>query len=198
MNTLSFMMNGRNQLFMEPFDVFDPHHPLRGKKRFNSNFRPLRSKINLNIGGEAVDTSKKKRDKVTVKESFLEEFEKRYAENCNQQFMRIKNRNVSYDSPFDPKNVPPNQYIQPEKILEKPCKLDLTGIDSSKVPLAGRLGQLGKEILKAGSKAKHLTTGPWKEEQFADVAAPRVVMGKKPPNKIADKLTGKTQASETK
>ena len=112
--------------------------------------------------------------------------------------MRIKNRNVSYDSPFDPKNVPPNQYIQPEKILEKPCKLDLTGIDSSKVPLAGRLGQLGKEILKAGSKAKHLTTGPWKEEQFADVAAPRVVMGKKPPNKIADKLTGKTQASETK
>ena len=52
---------------MQPFDVFDPHHPLRGKKRFNSNFRPLRSKINLNIGGEAVDTDKKKRGKVTVK-----------------------------------------------------------------------------------------------------------------------------------
>lgn len=66
-NTLSFILNGRNQLFMEPFDVFDPHHPLRGKKRFNSNFRPLRSKINLNIGGEAVDLSKKKNNKVTVK-----------------------------------------------------------------------------------------------------------------------------------
>ena len=68
---------------LQPFDIFDPHHPLRGKKRFNESFRPLRSKINLNIAGEAVDTSNKKKSKVTVKESFLEEFEKKYAENCD-------------------------------------------------------------------------------------------------------------------
>lgn len=58
--------------------------------------------------------------------------------------MRIKNRNVSMDSPFDPKNVPPNQYLQPEKILEKPCKLDHTGIDATKIPFSGKLGELGK------------------------------------------------------
>jgi len=43
------MANARNQLYCEPFDVFDPHMPRRGKKIFNENFRPLRSKINLEI-----------------------------------------------------------------------------------------------------------------------------------------------------
>ena len=51
MSTVSQMIAGRNQIYCEPFDVFDPNHPLRGKKRFNENFRPLRSKINLKIGG---------------------------------------------------------------------------------------------------------------------------------------------------
>ena len=56
---MSKMITGRNQLYLEPFDVFDPHHPLRGKKRFDPNFRPIRSKINIKIaGGEA--TRKKK------------------------------------------------------------------------------------------------------------------------------------------
>jgi len=43
------MRLGRNQMYMEPFDVFDAHHPIRGKKRFNKNFRPLRSKIDLEM-----------------------------------------------------------------------------------------------------------------------------------------------------
>ena len=43
------MLVGRNQIYCEPFDVFDPNAPLRGKKRFNENFRPIRSKINLQI-----------------------------------------------------------------------------------------------------------------------------------------------------
>ena len=73
---------------------------------------------------------------------------------------------MSYDSPFDAKNIPPKQYLQEEKILEKPCKLDLTGIDASKIPYSGRLGELGKQILKygPGPKTKHLTTGPWHED----------------------------------
>jgi hypothetical protein len=111
--------------------------------------------------------------------------------------MRIKHRNVSMDSPFDPKNVPPKQHIIPEKILDKPCKLDLTGIDAAKIPMAGRLGELGKQILKAGPKAKHLTTGRWGEEQFANVSPQRIIMGRQPKNQIADKLTGKTKAAMT-
>ena len=79
---------GRNQLNLEPFDVFDPHHPLRGKKRFNDNFRPLRSKINLKIGNsiatEEPDYKRRAKTKVTVKQSFLDEFDKVYAQNCNQ------------------------------------------------------------------------------------------------------------------
>ena len=43
------IMMHRNQLYMEPYDAFDPSHPLRGKKRFDRNFRPLRTRINLEI-----------------------------------------------------------------------------------------------------------------------------------------------------
>ena len=49
----------------------------------------------------------KKTNKITVKQSVLDEFEKAYAMNCDQKLTRKKNRNVSYDSPFDPANKPP-------------------------------------------------------------------------------------------
>ena len=139
---MSKMITGRNQLYMEPFDVFDPHHPLRGKKRFDPNFRPIRSKINIKIAAPEA-TRKKRVNKVTVEQGVIDDFNKKYAENCDQKLMRIKNRNVSKDSPFDPKNKPPDQYIRPEVILDKPCKIDPNKIDASKIPLAGKLGTLG-------------------------------------------------------
>ena len=52
LNILSQMIGNRNQLYCEPFDVFDPMAPLRGTRRFNENYRPLRSKINLKITAE--------------------------------------------------------------------------------------------------------------------------------------------------
>ena len=106
-NVLSKLICGRNQLYMEPFDVFDPNHPLRGKKRFNENFRPLRSKINIKIG--AAEAIRKKRiNKVTVEQGVIDDFDKKYAENCDQTKMRYKHRNVSLDSPFNPRNKPPD------------------------------------------------------------------------------------------
>ena len=47
LNMVSQIIGGRNQTYLGPVDHFDPQSPLRGKKRFNENFRPLRSKINL-------------------------------------------------------------------------------------------------------------------------------------------------------
>jgi hypothetical protein len=42
------MANGRNELYPNPFDEFDPHHTMRGKKAFNSNkVRCLQPKIDL-------------------------------------------------------------------------------------------------------------------------------------------------------
>jgi len=67
---------------MEPFDEWDPHHPIRGRKRFNSNYRPQKSKINLQIHAEEARAFRHN-NKVTVKQSFLDEFDKQYAENCN-------------------------------------------------------------------------------------------------------------------
>ena len=80
--TLDAMMAGRNQIYCEPYDVFDPNHPLRGKKKFNDNYRPLRSKINLKISAEEA-YSNKKRNTVNVKQEVLDAFEAEYAINCN-------------------------------------------------------------------------------------------------------------------
>lgn len=79
---LSKMISGRNQLYLEPFDVFDPNHPLRGKKRFDESFRPLRSKINIKIGA-AEALRKKKLNQVTVEQGVIDDFNKKYAMNCD-------------------------------------------------------------------------------------------------------------------
>ena len=50
---------------MQPFDTFDPHRPLRGKKQFDENFRPVRSKINIKINAPEV-VSRKRSNKITV------------------------------------------------------------------------------------------------------------------------------------
>ena len=127
---------------MEPFDVFDPCHPLRGKKRFNENFRPLRSKINLKITA-AEAQKKKKENKVTVEQKILDDFDRTYAENCDQTKMRVKHRMAGINNPFNPANVPPEQYRQPEKVTENPTKLDHRGFDAKKIAFSGKLGTLG-------------------------------------------------------
>ena len=105
--TVAKMIAGRNQIYCEPFDAFDPNHPLRGKKRFNENFRPLRSKINLKIAADEVQKNKKT-GKVTVEQKILDDFEAAYKINCDQGKMRVKHRTVGADNPFHPKNAPPD------------------------------------------------------------------------------------------
>jgi len=75
--------------------------------------------------------------------------------------MRNKHRNVSHDNAFHPLNKPPQQYLDVEKILEKPGKLTLSYLDTKSMPLAGKLGKLGERILSDPKHAKHFTTGPW-------------------------------------
>jgi hypothetical protein len=64
------MLNFRNELYPDPFDEFDPHHRITGKRAFNENVRCLQSKITLKMyqGEEIV---KKKREAITVKQSFV-------------------------------------------------------------------------------------------------------------------------------
>jgi hypothetical protein len=64
------MLNLRNELYPDPFDEFDPHHRITGKRAFNENVRCLQSKITLKMyqGEEIV---KKKREAITVKQSFV-------------------------------------------------------------------------------------------------------------------------------
>jgi hypothetical protein len=69
-------------MYLEPFDTFDPTHPIRGKKRFDANFRPVRARINLGIT-EEVAKNRKVKEKMNVKQSLLDEFDRVYAENCD-------------------------------------------------------------------------------------------------------------------
>ena len=67
---------------MQPFDTFDPHRPQRGKKRFDDSYRPVRSKINIKINAPEV-VSRKRVNKITVEQKTIDEFDKKYAENCD-------------------------------------------------------------------------------------------------------------------
>lgn len=39
--------------------------------------------------------------------------------------MRARHRELSPDNPFQSKNIPPKQHLEPELILDKPGKIDL-------------------------------------------------------------------------
>lgn len=100
-------------------------NPPRGKHVPDARFAiGKQSKISLKFPLAAVQQDKPKM-KPTIKQSIIDQFEKAYKNNCNQDKNRLKNRNVSHDSPFDPVNKPPRQYLEDDIILEKPGKLNL-------------------------------------------------------------------------
>lgn len=137
-------------------------NPPKGKMLLDPRTtRALQSKISLKFPLAAVVHEKPKM-KPTIKQSIIDNFEIAYANNCDKDRQRSKNRNVSFDSPFDPKNKPPRQYIEDDIILEKPCKIKINEVAMSKDPLAGKMTNIGHEIIRLGSyKAKHLVTGNW-------------------------------------
>ena len=56
------------------------------------------------------DVFKKAKEKISVKASFLEEFNRKYLENCDNKHMSRKMRGVSYENPFEPHNKPPIEH----------------------------------------------------------------------------------------
>ena len=46
-------------------------------------------------------------------------------------------------------------------MIGKPCKIDVTKLDARKVPLAGKLGNLGQKILSDFKNARQLTDYDW-------------------------------------
>jgi len=54
---------------------------------------------------------------------------------------------VGPGNPFHAQNKPPAQHIVPEIITVNPCKLDMKGADTKKIPFSGKLGVLGQRIL---------------------------------------------------
>jgi hypothetical protein len=47
----TYLINGRNELYNDPFDEFDPHHSIRGKKAFMvERVKSLQTRIDLKGG----------------------------------------------------------------------------------------------------------------------------------------------------
>ena len=105
--------------------------------------------------------------------------------------MRTKHRKVSPDNPFDENNIPPKEHLIANKILEKPGRINITSLDGSQIPMAGRLGELGKMILSGGKEAKHMTTGPWDVIQQEYI--PRAIRGRPPVKMVSEKVQNNTK-----
>lgn len=116
------MMNGRNELFPDPFDEFDPHHTFRGKKAFMpGSTRCLQSFINLKMQQE--DMVDPIRRKFPARQEFLQAFNKLCVKNYETNMNDKRYVNVGNNNPFKESNQPPEDYLIPEKILEKPGKI---------------------------------------------------------------------------
>ena len=78
---------------------------------------------------------------------------------------RNRHRNVSKDNYFHPDNDPPEDRRRQgnTRILEKPGRLDLKQLNTTKLPLAGKMSNIGEQILfqSEGVKAAHVITGNW-------------------------------------
>lgn len=115
---------------------------------------------------------RKQNKKVTVKQEFIEDFDRMYLENCDNKKMNTKQRGISVDNSFHKSNNPPIEHLIPDKILEKPGKIgNLTQLRDSR-PLAGRFSEIGEKIFSVGNKkASLITTGPWHEILMLESAA---------------------------
>jgi hypothetical protein len=80
----------------------------------------------------ASNETEKPRQKPAIKQQIIDDFDKAYEFICDKDRQRKKNRNVSFDSVFDPKNIAPKEYLQNDPtFLEKPGRLNLKNIDTS-------------------------------------------------------------------
>ena len=66
-------------------------------------------------------------------------------------------------------NKPPKQYlVDDQSFLDKPGRLNISNIKMNKHPLAGRLTEIGEQILLIGSqKAKFICTGNWEFKGYS-------------------------------
>ena len=136
------LLAGRNELLPDPFDEFDPHHSFRGRKAFNPEERCIKANINLENRIEALP--KKQKQKVSVKQKVIDDFDRMYLENCDNKKMNIKHRGVSVGNSFHHSNVRPAQHLIPEKILEKPGRIKDLSMFKDKKALAGKFSEIGE------------------------------------------------------
>jgi hypothetical protein len=106
---------------------------------------------------------------------------------CDNKKMNRKQRGVSPENPFEPRNKPPMQHLVPERILEKPGAIrNLRSLTDSR-PLAGRFSEIGEKIFAlGGKKALQICTGNWKEMSIMDGKNTRI-KGKPLPIDVAKK-----------
>lgn len=113
------LMNGRNELFPDPFDEFDPHHSIGGKKAFQvTKVRSLQTRIDIKGGyGEVLP---KKPKPANNKPEVISEFDRKCNQTLNENKKHKRMCHLTHNNPFLEGNTPPKDHLIPDEILEKP------------------------------------------------------------------------------
>jgi len=72
--------------------------------------RCLQSKINLKFNIEEIP-KKSKNEVINFSNQFIDEFNRKYTEMCDNKKMNIKQRGISMDNPFEKHNKPPIEHL---------------------------------------------------------------------------------------
>ena len=78
----------------------------------------------------------------------------------------MKHRMAGPENPFNPLNNAPAEHIVSDIITESPCKLDMSHVDTKKIPYSGKIGGHGQKIIENWKTAGRVTEFNWLEEQF--------------------------------
>lgn len=93
----------RNQVFMDPFDEFDPHHRISGRKAFApATTRSMQSRITLKF--KDIPAKQREKEKIYVRPDFIDKFNKDYSLQCNYRKLNQDFKQVSQINPFSPDN----------------------------------------------------------------------------------------------
>ena len=82
----------------------------------------MQSKINLKFPETIMtnsynDLSQKKM--MSSQTGFVKKFNSKFDQECNTEYLKVKNRNVSNSSPFYRHHVPPKEYLEIDSKLPK-------------------------------------------------------------------------------
>ena len=138
---------------------------LTKKKRFTGeDTRGMQTRVNLKFPEMKHTYSNDNLNRKHIpSEDVVNEFNRQFDSKFSNHTQKLRDRNVSNQSPFSKLNKPLREYVESDtKLPPNPTKSNPVEFDVKKIPVAGHISDIGQRILEIGSrKAVHMTTLNW-------------------------------------